>query len=114
MKNAASKAKTEIDHILLFITHEILADALHRTNKKIDSLLAKLPADFSKYFKYSFVKEVSEMELKAFIGIFLYRGLYKLNTMGIRKLFSDSYGPPMFSAVMSHNRKCIYFTQFVL
>ena len=24
--------------------------------------------------------------------------------MGIRKLFSDSYGPPMFSAVMSHNR----------
>ena len=43
------------------------------------------------------------MELKAFIGIFLYRGLYKLNTMGIRKLFSDSYGPPMFSAVMSRN-----------
>ena len=24
--------------------------------------------------------------------------------MGIRKLFSDSYGPPMFSAVMSRNR----------
>ena len=44
------------------------------------------------------------MELKAFIGLFLYRGLYKLNTMGIRKLFSDSYGPPMFSAVMSRNR----------
>ena len=44
------------------------------------------------------------MELKAFIGHFLYRGLYKLNTMGIRKLFSDSYGPPVFSAVMSRNR----------
>ena len=44
------------------------------------------------------------MELKAFIGHFLYHGLYKLNTMGIRKLFSDSYGPPMFSAVMSRNR----------
>ena len=44
------------------------------------------------------------MELKAFIGPFLYHGLYKLNTMGIQKLFSDSYGPPMFSAVMSCNR----------
>ena len=44
------------------------------------------------------------MELKAFIGHFLYHGLYKLNTMGIWKLFSDSYGPPMFSAVMSRNR----------
>ena len=82
----------------------MLADVLHHTNKKIDSLLAKLSADFNKDFKYSFVKEVSEMELKAFIGLFLYRGLYKLNTMGIRKLFSDSYGPPMFSAVMSRNR----------
>ena len=24
--------------------------------------------------------------------------------MGIRKLFTDSYGPPMFIAVVSHNR----------
>ena len=44
------------------------------------------------------------MKLKAFIGLFLYRGLYKPNTMGIRKIFSDSYGPPTFSAVMSRNR----------
>ena len=103
LKNAASKAKTEVDHFLLFITHEMLADILHQANKKIDSLLAKFPADFNKGFKYSFVKEVSEMELKASIGLFLYRGLYKLNTLGIRKFFSDSYGPPMFSAVMSRN-----------
>ena len=38
------------------------------------------------------------MKLKTIIGI------YKVNTMGIRKLFFDSYGPPMFSAVMSRNR----------
>ena len=104
MKNAASKAETEIDHFLKFITHEMLADVLHHTNKKIDSLFAKFPADFNKDFKYSFGKEVSEKELKAFIGLFLFRGLYKLNTMGIRKLFYDSYEPPMFSAGMSRNR----------
>ena len=47
----------------------MLANVLHHTNKKIDSLLAKLPADFNKDFKYSFVKEVSEMELKALFFI---------------------------------------------
>ena len=70
MKNAASKAKTEIDNFPLFITHEMLADVLHHTNRKIYSLLAKLPADFNKDFKYIFVKKISEMELKAFIGLF--------------------------------------------
>ena len=49
------------------------------------------------------MKDVSEMELKAFKGLFLYRGLYKLNTMGIRKLFSDSYGSLIFSTVISRN-----------
>ena len=52
LKNAASKAKTDIDHFLLFIIHEMLADVLYHTNEMIDSLLAKLPADFNKDLKY--------------------------------------------------------------
>ena len=36
LKNAEFEAKTEIDHFLLFITHKMLADFLHHTNKKID------------------------------------------------------------------------------
>ena len=87
LKNPASKAKIEIDHFLFFITHEMLAVVLHHTNKKIDSRLAKLPIEFNKDFKYSFVKEDSEVELKAFIVLIFYRGLYKLNTMGIHKPF---------------------------
>ena len=87
LENAASKVKTEMDHFLSFITHEMLADVLHHTNKSIDSLLTKLSVDFNKDFKYYFLKKVGEMELKAFKELFLYRGLYKLNTMGVRKLF---------------------------
>ena len=41
----------------------MLADVLHHTNEEIDSLLAKLPADLNKDFKYSFVKDVSAMKL---------------------------------------------------
>ena len=85
LKNAESKAKTEIDHFLLFITMKCWL--LFYTILIKRSLLVKLPADFNKDFKYSFVNEVCEMELKAFIGLFLYRGLYKLNTMGFQKLF---------------------------
>ena len=90
LNNGPSKEKTEIDHFFLFITHEILADVQHQISIH--------------YFKYLFVKEVNEMELKNLIGLFLYRGLCKLNIMGIRKLFSDSYRPPTFSAAMSRNR----------
>ena len=51
-KNATDIAETKIYHFLLFITHEMLADVLYHTNKKTSSLLAKLPADFNKDFKY--------------------------------------------------------------
>ena len=33
-----------------------------------------------------------------------YRGLYKLNSISIQKLFSEKFGPPQFSATMSRNR----------
>ena len=35
-----------------------------------------------------------------------------MNTMGIRKLCSDSYEPPMFSAVMSRNRFTFILNNF--
>ena len=100
--------------IFLFITHEMLANVIHHIYKKIDSLLAKVPADFNKDFKYSFVEEFSKIKLKAFIGPFFYSGLYKLNTIGIQKPFSDSYGQPMFSAVMSQIVLHLFYTVFPL
>jgi len=50
------------------------------------------------------MKLTNTEELYAFLGLCLYRGLYKLNTLSVNKLFSNNYGPPLFSAVMSRNR----------
>ena len=43
------------------------------------------------------MKEVTVEEIYAFIGLYIYRGLYKL------KLFTNDFGPPIFSATMSRN-----------
>ena len=53
------------------------------------------------------MKEVTVEEIYAFIGLHLYRGLYKLNTLSVDKLFSNDFGPPIFSATMSIN--CFVF-----
>ena len=77
---------------------------VNNTNTKIQQFIGRLPDNLNEKFKYPFIKERNHQEMKAFIGLFIYRGLYKLNTMAIKKLFSEKYGPPMFSAVMSRNR----------
>ena len=50
------------------------------------------------------MKEVTVEKVYAFIGLYLYRGLYKLNTLSAAKLFSNDFGPSIFSATMSRNR----------
>ena len=50
------------------------------------------------------MKKVTVEKVYAFIGLYLYRGLYKLNTLSAAKLFSNDFGPSIFSAIMSKNR----------
>jgi hypothetical protein len=75
------------------------------TSIKIGRCIAKLPENFvAENSKYSFMRETTVAEMYALIGLYLYRGLYKLNTISIDKLFSNKFGPPLFSATMSRNR----------
>ena len=48
--------------------------------------------------RYSYMKEVTVEDIYAFIG------LYKLNTLSADKLFSNDFGPSIFSSTMSRNR----------
>ena len=63
-----------------FITADMIHNLVNFTNMKIEKLLAELPDDFDKT-KYPFIKITVPSELSAFIGLFVYRGLYKLNTI---------------------------------
>ncbi|XP_057296188.1 piggyBac transposable element-derived protein 3-like [Hydractinia symbiolongicarpus] len=86
-----------------FITHDLVHKIVNYTNIKIEKVIAELPDEFDNK-KYPFIKPTVPSELSAFGGLFLYRGLYKLNTISIDELFSNDYGPPIVSATMSRNR----------
>ncbi|XP_057296254.1 piggyBac transposable element-derived protein 1-like [Hydractinia symbiolongicarpus] len=89
----------------LYFTPEIVNNILLCTNRKIRRTLSKLPDNFlTQNSRYSYMKETSVEEIYAFIGLYLYRELYKLNCISAHRLFSNQYGPPIFSATMSRNR----------
>ena len=97
----ARNVNTEKEAFDLYITPNMLNSVINHTNVKINKLIEKLPDDFNKDFKYPYVRTIDVIEMCAFIGLCYYRGLYKLNPISVQKLFSDKYGPPVFSATMS-------------
>ena len=71
------------------------------TNVRInETLYARLPGSN----KYPQFKETSIIEMKAFLGLLYYRGLYGMNMHDVNLLFSERHGPPVFSACMSRMR----------
>lgn len=74
------------------------------TNKRIESFPSELAEEVLQSGKYPHLKCTDAIELKAFMGLFYYRGLYNLTFHSLDILFSKFDGPPVFSATMSSNR----------
>ena len=74
------------------------------TNKGIESFLSELAEEVLQSGKYPHLKCTDAIELKAFMGLFYYRGLYNLTFHSLDILFSKFDGAPVFSATMSSNR----------
>ena len=74
------------------------------TNKRIELFLSELAEEVLQSGKYPHLKCTDAIELKAFMGLFYYRGLYNLTFHSLDILFSKFDGPPVFSATMSSNR----------
>ena len=89
----------------LYFTDDIVQSIVLHADTKVQNTLSKFPDNFvAQDSRYSHMKEVTVEEIYAFIGLYLYRGLYKLNTLFVDKLFSNDFGPPIFGATMSRNR----------
>ena len=95
----------------LYFTNELVSSIVSCTNKTIRRTLSVAEDLIAQNSRYSYMKETTVEEMYAFIGLYLNRGLYKLNTLSVDKLFSNQYGPPIFSAAMSRNRLCFYSRQ---
>ena len=98
----ANRTPTPIDAFQKYFTIDMVNLIVRHTNSKITSMLSHVSEEMQR--KYNFLRVTSEIEMKPLIGLILYRGLYKLNNFTATKLFSDTYGPPMFGAVMRRDR----------
>lgn len=105
----AKNTPTIRDVFELFFTPLMIDFLIDLTNEKISKL--NLPEEFDTR-KYPFVKIVGAIEINAFLGLFLYRAMYKLNTLNVSQLFSNTYGPSVFGAAMSRNRFCFILRHF--
>ena len=93
----------------LYFTPDIVKSIVLHTNTKVQNTLSKLPDNFvAQNSRHSYMKEVTVEEIYTFIGLYLYLGLYKLNTLSVVTLFSNDFGPPIFSATMSWNRIVLF------
>ena len=86
----------------MYLTDEMIDLIVRHTNRKITNLISN--ASEESLTKHPFIKVTTTLEIRALIGLMLYRGLYQLNTFTVQRLFSDRYGPAIFGATMARNR----------
>ena len=90
-----------IEAFYKFFTIEMIDLMLKRTSVKIAKILDNAPEELLS--RDNFMKKTNAIETRTFIGLLIYKGLYKLNTFRIARLFSERYGPPIFSATYEKN-----------
>ena len=78
------------------------------TNERIDDTLGKLRTfkeDTFNSSKYTWLKQTTKEELRAFIGLVYFRGLYGMNHRNIELLFKSGIGQDIFGATMSQQQR---------
>ena len=104
LKSAARNVTSEEDCFDLFFSDDMFELITSNTNKRIDEHRDKLRTFKEHIFngsKYTWLKQATKVELKAFIGLVYFRGLYGMNHHNIEILFKSSIGPDIFGATMS-------------
>ena len=86
-----------------FFTNEMMRNIITHTNRRIQETTNQLDK-IDQWSYRAYVKEIDEVDFRAFIGLVYLRGLYGINASDIQTLFSDEHGMPVFSATMSRVR----------
>ena len=92
------------DALNLFLDDEILEHIVECTNKKIEQDIIELIISDKDTSKVTHVAEIDLIELRAYLGLLLYRGLAGQSKLDSKYLFQDDFGNPVFGATMSKNR----------
>lgn len=103
-KAATEALETPLDAFKLFFDDEILAHIVECTNIKItDDIIAAIVAERDTS-KGNHIFEIDLIELRAYLGLLLYRGLAGQSKLRARYIFQDDFGNPVFGATMSRHR----------
>ena len=98
----------------MFLSDELIHEIVVHANEKISAFRNNLLNKILQNDKYTYVRTTDIAEVYAFIGQIYARELLGQNNVSAEKIFSDSYGHPIFTATMSKNRfrflyQCISF-----
>ena len=102
VKGMATQANTPKKCFQLFFSPEMISLCTDYTNIIIDKRLTELANKSTEYAAY--LKPVDEIELTAYIGLCMLRGLYKQNHWTVKRIWEDKIGHQIFRATMSYNR----------
>ena len=101
-------ARTPGECFTLFFSQEVLDMIVYMTNKNIDRFVDGLtPDQLAKYtgsYRFSIIHHTTVVEMRAFFGLFLARGMMKLNNWNLQRLWREGLGPAVFSATMGKHR----------
>ena len=96
-------ATTPLDSWKIFFSDKIIHEIVVPMNDKITAFQNNLSNKTLQNDKYIYIHTTDIAEVYAFIGLIYARGLLGQN-VSAEKMFSDSYGHPIFTATMSKKR----------
>ena len=92
----ARDALTEVDCFSLFITPEMIEIILRHTNARI--------AIYNERFPTKNISSVTEVEYRAFLGLWYARGYYQWNYRDYTQIWNPAISHPIFISTMSLKR----------
>eukprot|EP00112_Aurelia_sp_Birch-Aquarium-sp1_P020887 Seg549.6 transcript_id=Seg549.6/GoldUCD/mRNA.D3Y31 product="PiggyBac transposable element-derived protein 4" protein_id=Seg549.6/GoldUCD/D3Y31 len=100
-------AKTATDMVSawhLFISGTMISNMVLHTNQKIEKILTKLPEHVLDSDKYTALKYVDEIEMHAYLGLWMVRGVLHQNLDNTPALWFHESSNQIYQATMSRNR----------
>ena len=80
-------AKTPVEGFELFITDEMTQDVVNNSNKNIQNFMTRFHNVLKESSKYTYVKEIDLIKLKALIRLLYLRVALQLNIFKTREIF---------------------------
>ena len=117
VSDLAMDADTPVMFFNVFFMAEMVTMSTNMTNhnieKKISSMTLEIQTRVREYSRYSVkMNSLDEIEMRAYLGLLLLRGLYKQNMWTVQRIWEERIGHPLFGATMSKDRHVFISSNF--